>query len=164
MTARGASARLPRLHPAWWISTFFGVGCLPWAPGTWGSLATVLIAYGLGRYLSPAIMVSAALTIFLVGWWASAVYVARTGREDASEIVIDEVAGQLLALAFVPAYGPWYVVGFVAFRVFDVLKPFPANWCDRSVKGGLGVMADDMIAGTYAAILTTLGYYLWIFI
>jgi len=86
--------------------------------------------------------------------------VRRSKAEDPQEIVVDEVAGQLLALAAAPVDWRWYLAGFILFRAFDILKPFPANWCDRSLPGGLGVMADDLIAGLYACILIYLGVFL----
>lgn len=97
------------------------------------------------------------LTIFLSGILASAVYVARSGREDAPEIVVDEVAGQLLALAAAPRSMAGLIAAFLLFRLFDIVKPFPANWCDRNLKGGVGVMADDIVAGAYVFICMILG-------
>jgi phosphatidylglycerophosphatase A len=105
-------------------------------------------------------MVITALTIFFVGWWASAVYIARKGRDDPQEIVVDEVAGQMLALAAAPRTLVGYAIAFALFRLFDIAKPFPANWCDRRLAGGLGVMADDMVAGVYSFIIMVLGLYI----
>jgi phosphatidylglycerophosphatase A len=97
-------------------------------------------------------LAAAALVVALVGWWASSRYVAQTGREDPSEIVVDEVAAQWLALSVVPLSLIAYLAGFVVFRLFDTLKPWPASWADRELSGGAGVMLDDIIAGAYAAI------------
>jgi phosphatidylglycerophosphatase A len=77
--------------------------------------------------------------------------VARNGVEDPGYIVIDEIAAQLLVLAVLPQSVAAYAVGFVAFRIADVVKPFPADWCDRNIHGGLGVMLDDAVAGVQAA-------------
>jgi phosphatidylglycerophosphatase A len=96
----------------------------------------------------------------VIGVVASGAYGRRQAVEDPQEVVIDEVAGQLLALSLAPPHWGWYLAGFALFRLFDITKPFPASWCDRNVKGGLGVMADDLVAGLYAMILIALGDYL----
>ncbi|MBL8703711.1 MAG: phosphatidylglycerophosphatase A, partial [Rhodospirillales bacterium] len=70
------------------------------------------------------------------------------------------VAGQLLALICAPPHWAWYLAGFALFRLFDITKPFPANWCDRNLKGGVGVMADDLVAGLYAMFIIALGGYI----
>ena len=147
-------------EPSTAIATFFGAGLLPIAPGTWGSAAALpfgWIIMALGGW--PALAVGA-IIVALTGWWASAQYVARTGREDPSEIVIDEVAAQWLALCVVPLTPLAYFAAFFVFRVFDTLKPWPASWADREVEGGAGVMLDDLFAGGYAALtLAVLRYF-----
>src|SRR6185295_13138831 len=106
-------------------ATFFGTGLLPVAPGTWASAAALPFAWIIQSYGGwPALLV-AAIIAGLVGWWASARYVAQTGREDPSEIVIDEVAAQWLALCVVPVSLLAYFAAFFVFRVFDTLKPWP---------------------------------------
>ena len=87
------------------------------------------------------------------GIWASGEYKRLSGKHDSGAIVIDEVAGQWIALLFVPLDPLLYGAAFLLFRVFDIVKPFPANWADREMKGGLGVMADDLVAGIYALIV-----------
>ncbi len=129
---------------------------LPWAPGTWGSLAALPVALASRHAFSTPYMVIAAFTLFVVGWWAAGVYVRRRDRHDPPEVVIDEVAGQWLALAAAPPTLAGAAAGFVLFRAFDILKPFPANWCDRRLHGGLGVMADDWVAGGYVFIIMIL--------
>ena len=157
MTIPSMPPGLSRAHPAWWISTVLGVGCLPGAPGTWGSLAAVTLAFAFIDYFSIVYMVILALTIFALGCWAAGVYVRRLGREDPQQVVIDEVAGQMLALAAAPRGLAGFAVAFALFRAFDVLKPFPVGWCDRNVHGGLGVMLDDMAAGIYVFIIMIIG-------
>ena len=98
----------------------------------------------------------------LAGWWASAVYVRRARESDPREIVVDEVAAQWLVLAVAPLSLPYYALGFALFRAADIIKPPPAGWADRELGGGLGVMADDLLAAPYAmvilwAIAATLG-------
>lgn len=138
-------------HPAFLASTWFGCGLLPKAPGTWGSLAALPLAWALTLLGGSVALLGASLICFLVGWWASAIYVRRTGADDPSEVVIDEVAGQWLVLAAAPADPLLYAVGFALFRVLDITKPWPARWADRHIHGGLGVMLDDMLAAAYGA-------------
>jgi phosphatidylglycerophosphatase A len=141
---------LSRRHPAAVLATWFGAGLLPRAPGTWGSAAALPLAWLLVAWGGPTALALAVVVVSAVGWWASAVYVTRTGRDDPGEIVIDEVAGQWLALIFVPLDPLLYLAAFAAFRLFDIKKPFPVGWLDRHIDGGLGVMADDIAAGLYA--------------
>lgn len=140
-------------HPAFIAATWFGAGLLPGAPGTWGSLAALPFAWALAVWGGPWALAAAAAACFGGGWWASAVYVRRTGIDDPQEIVVDEVAGQWMVLAFVPPDPVLYAVGFVVFRVLDIWKPFPAGWADRHIEGGLGVMTDDALAAFYGTAL-----------
>ena len=152
------------MHPhrslAWWLSTCAGIGHLPIAPGTWGSLAALPAAYVIALEIGHIWLIPISIAVFLVGIWASGAYVRQTGREDPGVIVVDEVAGQLLTLALAPPGLVAYAAGFLVFRALDIFKPFPANWCDRNVKGGLGVMADDMVAGAYGMAILGLGAWL----
>ena len=158
-------AGLPFLHPASLIATWFGSGLLPIAPGTWGSAAALpfaaAIVWASGPAAGPWVLLAASLLAFLVGLWASARYAEACGKDDPGPVVIDEVAGQWLTLVPTGLDPLLYLVGFFAFRVFDVLKPWPANWMDRALKGGLGIMLDDMVAGLYAA-LVCFGVKTWI--
>ena len=151
MTMGTLPAGLSFWHPASLLATWFGTGLLPKAPGTWGSLAALPLAWVAQFYFGPAGLGAAVLAAFAVGCWAAAVYIRKCGVEDAPEIVIDEVAGQMLTLALVPADVLLYAVGFVLFRLADITKPWPAGWANRKLAGGLGVMADDLFAGIYAA-------------
>jgi phosphatidylglycerophosphatase A len=148
------------LEPSTAIATVFGTGLLPIAPGTWASAVALPFGWiiaGFGGW--PALLI-AAVVAALLGWWASSRYVAQTGREDPSEIVIDEVAAQWLALTVVPMTFVAYFAAFFVFRLFDTLKPWPASWADREVEGGLGVMLDDVFAGIYATfVLAALHYF-----
>lgn len=143
-------------HPAFIAATWFGSGLLPKAPGTWGSLAALPFAWLIARTVGSGALLAAAVLCFLIGWWASAVYVGRTGVDDPSEVVIDEVAGQWLVLAAAPPEPILYLVGFAIFRALDITKPWPARWADRHVHGGLGVMLDDMLAAAYGAVAMAL--------
>ena len=148
-----ASRPLPFFHPASLLATWFGSGLAPFASGTWGSLAA--LPFGVGIYwLGGAVWLTvAAVLCFAIGVWASERYAAALGQGDPSAVVIDEVAGQWLAL--VPAALDPILIGvsFFFFRLFDVLKPWPAGWCDKRLKGGMGIMLDDIFAGIYAGLV-----------
>ena len=92
-------------------------------------------------------MVAAVLVVFLVGIWAAEQWARTLGRSDPGQIVIDEVAGQWLVLAGAPLTWRSYLAGLLLFRFFDILKPWPIRWADRSLHGGVGIMADDILAG-----------------
>jgi phosphatidylglycerophosphatase A len=156
-----------------------GVGLIPLAPGTWGSAVGVLIYLALGRGaqetfdyvvargldLSPqtfqtlltTAMLLVVFVISLAGTWAATRAEKLLGKKDPGAVVVDEVAGQLVAFLFVPWGAGWWTVvaGFVAFRVFDIWKPYPVRRLE-DLGGGLGVMADDLLAGFYAAALMSL--------
>ena len=142
------------------IATGFGVGRLPIAPGTWGSLAALPFAWIIKWLFGWQVLLAAAVLVFFVGWWAAAHTARLTGVRDDGTIIIDEVVGQWLALLAAPTAIAAYLIGFVLFRIFDITKPWPAQWLDENVHGGLGIMADDVAAGVYAAI--TLLLILWI--
>lgn len=143
------------------IATVGGIGRIPTAPGTWGSLAALPIGWAAHWAGGINALVFVTTLIFAAGWLATTVYLA--GRdEDPSEVVIDEVAGQLIALwplswaltqsSVEPHVFPWpgWVGGFLLFRFFDIVKPPPVNWADRP--GPLGVMLDDVVAGILAGV------------
>lgn len=148
---RADDAPLPFLHPATLIATWFGSGLLPRVPGTWGSLAALPFAAAIAWLGGPWLLTAAAVAIFLIGIWASDLYARRLGREDPGSVVVDEVAGQWLTLAPVALAFEYYLPGFLLFRLFDILKPWPVSWADRKLKGGFGIMADDVLAAIYAA-------------
>jgi phosphatidylglycerophosphatase A len=148
---------LPFTHPAAWLATWFGSGLMPFAGGSWGSLAALPFAALIDWWTgNPLWLIPAAVIGFLVGIWASGVYATKLGVQDPNPVVIDEVVGQWLTLSIVPLDPYLFAIGFFFFRLFDVLKPFPANWADRNVKGGFGIMLDDV----GAAIYSTLALYL----
>ena len=144
------------------IATGFGAGLVPFAPGTVGALLGVGAFVGLAS-LPWWLWLFTGLGLCALGVWASSLAEAWFGRKDDARIVIDEVAGQIIALTpllfFRPAgFFSGLVTGFVAFRVFDIWKPGPVRWAEQSFSGGVGVMADDVIAGIMAAsILIALG-------
>ncbi|MDG3042724.1 phosphatidylglycerophosphatase A family protein [Roseicyclus marinus] len=145
------------------ICTLGPVGHLRPAPGTWGSAAAVLLAWGLHVTGGFWLLLVATLGVTALGWWAVGVATRGSADKDPSEIVIDEVAGQWIALWPVSlgaqmagaefwALWPGVLTAFLAFRAFDILKPGPVGWADRQ-EGAMGVMADDVIAGWMAALV-----------
>jgi phosphatidylglycerophosphatase A len=142
-----------RFDPAFLLATWFGTGYAPVAPGTWGSLAALPFAWLIASLAGSRALVPAACLLFLAGWAASNRVVSQSRSSDPQIIVVDEVVGQWLTLAVAPADPLAYALGLLLFRAADILKPWPASWADRKVKGGLGVMLDDVLAALYAAAL-----------
>ncbi len=136
--------------PAALLATWFGAGLLPKAPGTWGSLAALPFAWALVHVGGETALGLGVLLVFLAGWWAAGRFAAARGIDDPGSVVIDEVAGQWLALLAARSDLLSYAIGFLLFRVFDIVKPWPVNWADRNIGGGLGIMLDDVLAGLYA--------------
>ena len=134
------------------VATALGAGLLPVAPGTWGTIVAVPIAWGLGL-AGPIAYALVTLAIIAVGSWAADRYCEATGRHDNQQIVVDEVAGYLVTLWPVAKAPVELALGFVLFRLFDIVKPPPVRQIDRHVKGGFGVVADDLGAGVYAALV-----------
>ena len=153
MTAEAGPARSHLRDPAVLIATCFGAGLVRWAPGTVASALALPVAWLLRTYTGTLGLAIATLVLIVVGIWAAGACERRTGTRDSPAIVIDEVAGQFVALLLVPPTIALYAVGFVLFRLFDVVKPWPISLLDRRVKGGLGVMLDDVVAGILAAVL-----------
>jgi phosphatidylglycerophosphatase A len=134
------------------LATVAYCGYFPVAPGTVGSAAGLLLYFGLRWTHLPRIDLALIAAIFLVGTWAATHAERYFGAPDPGPVVIDEVLGMLMTLAFIPAGWSAAVVGFLLFRVFDVIKPFPANRLE-ALHGGLGIMADDAMAGVYANLM-----------
>lgn len=141
---------LPFAHPASLIATWLGSGYLPKVPGTWGSLASLPFAAAIVLAGGRWALLGAALAVFLAGLWASGVYAAKSGTADPQAVVVDEVAGQWLALVPVALDPPFYAVAFLLFRVCDILKVWPAGLVERRLAGAPGIMLDDVVAGVYA--------------
>ena len=148
------SAPSPRA-PLWatLVATFFGAGRLKPGPGTWGSLATVvvwsLVSSRVPLANRPSATVIAAAFVTLIGIPAATCVARASGVKDPQFVVIDEVAGQLVALIAVPLAWKTFLAGFILFRVFDILKPFPIRRLER-LPEGTGIVVDDLGAGLYA--------------
>lgn len=160
MSLDAAQRRALLAHPAGWIACGFGSGLSLVAPGTAGSLAALIPWLALRELSWPLYLCIVAL-VFAIGVWASNVAIARLRIADPGAVVVDEFVGQWIALLPLlvvsePRDGLWVLAGFALFRLFDVWKPWPVSWADRCVKGGFGVMLDDVVAGAYAAIVLTI--------
>ncbi len=152
MTEDGSETRPGLTNPAVMIATWFGSGYLPKAPGTWGSLAALPCAWVMVDHAGPNILWLASAALFALGVWAANGYMAISGTHDPGPVVVDEVVGQWLVLSILPQDLFMYGLGFVCFRMYDVLKPWPINIVDQKLKGGLGVMVDDVLAAVYAIV------------
>lgn len=182
--ARAPGGRTPKDYLSLFLATW-GVGYLPLAPGTWGA------AVGVGIYLllhkasaliyvfaqehawrfptlegfHVSLLVVVIFALSFSGIWAATRAEKLLGRKDPGVVVVDEVAGQLMTFLFVPFNrAPWIILtGFLAFRLFDIWKPYPIRRLE-ALEGGLGIMADDLLAGAYAAALTLLVITIYTFI
>ncbi len=149
------------------VASVFGIGYFQVASGTVMSAVAVPLAILIAIHGGGGVgLLAASIAVFAIGVLACADHVRATGRQDPSECVIDELAGQWLACAFavLPFASlpgdtislPAFALAFGLFRLFDILKPWPVSWADTNLKGGIGVMTDDMIAGLMAGVLVML--------
>ncbi len=135
--------------PIHFLAFGFGSGLSPVAPGTMGTLAAIPL-YFLLSPLSLPLYLLVLVALFLFGVWVCGESERLLGLEDPGGIVWDEIVGFLVAMAAAPSGWGWLVLGFVLFRIFDIFKPFPINYFDTHLHGGLGIMLDDILAGVYA--------------
>ncbi len=146
-----------------WVSllaTFFYSGLSPKAPGTVGTVASiplVLFAY----YWGSTIYVVLTMLVVISSIFVCQLYEQQNGGHDGGEIVIDEVAGFLITMALIPLTVKSVVLGFILFRLLDILKPFPISYLDKKVKGGFGVVLDDLVAGLIANIILQVLHQKW---
>jgi len=151
------SPKLPKT-PLWatLIATFFGIGRLRPGPGTWGSAVTVLLWAALSHALAPSlrtpIAIALAVLVTLIGIPAATQVARGSGKKDPQFVVIDEVAGQLVALIAVPLAWKSFLAGFILFRVFDIVKPPPVRQFE-AIPEGAGIVLDDVAAGLYALVV-----------
>jgi phosphatidylglycerophosphatase A len=161
--------KLPRASTV--VASVFGIGYFEFAPGTIMSAIAVPLAILIALRGGGAMgILGATLIALIIGILACADHVRETKRDDPPECVIDELAGQWLACAFcLLSFGgllpaphislPIFFLAFALFRLFDIWKPWPVSWADQNIKGGLGVMTDDMIAGLMAGVLVVVARY-----
>lgn len=140
-------------NPAVFFATGFGVGLIPLAPGTWGSFLAVIMAWWIVSIFGQFSLLIATVLFFCIGIWVSDLCIKRFSCSDPKQVVIDEIAAQWLVLLIVPLEFLNYLIGFFLFRLFDIFKPWPIYWVDRNIKGGFGIMADDILAAIYAIII-----------
>jgi phosphatidylglycerophosphatase A len=136
-------------NPVHFLAFGLGSGAAPWAPGTFGTAAAVLI-YVLLPPMSVAVYLLFLALTFAVGIWLCGRTAADIGVHDHGGIVWDEFVGLWLTMLLAPPGLLWLALGFLLFRAFDIVKPWPIAWCDKHVEGGLGIMIDDILAGLMA--------------
>ncbi|OGT31948.1 MAG: phosphatidylglycerophosphatase [Gammaproteobacteria bacterium RIFCSPHIGHO2_12_FULL_35_23] len=133
----------------------FGSGAIPFAPGTMGTLVAIPI-YLLIAQLSLPLYLLMVLILFVAGIWLCEIAARDTGVHDHPGIVWDEIVGFLITMIGVPPTFKWILLGFILFRLFDIWKPWPIRTIDRKVKGGLGIMLDDVLAAIFAFVIMQL--------
>jgi phosphatidylglycerophosphatase A len=143
-------------HPAHVLAFGFGAGLVRFAPGTAGTLAAWPVGWLLAGSMPPEAMLALAGVLFLLGIWCCGVTGERMGVADHCAMVCDEMVAFLLMLAILPRELAWQEAGFVAFRVFDIAKPPPIRWLERRLRGGFGVMFDDLVAAGFALLVLAL--------
>lgn len=148
-------------HPAHIIALGFGSGLLRPAPGTWGTLPAIPIAWGLSILNQPWLWCVVIILLLVIGTWAAHVTGKNLSVTDHSGIVIDEIAAFVLVLFFVPMTPVMILVAFVLFRFFDIVKPPPISAIDQRMKNSIGVMLDDIIAAAYTLFLLAVLLRLW---
>ena len=160
--SRAPDARFLLEHPAHFIALGFGSGLAPKAPGTFGTLVAFPLCWALGQFLPPLAIAFVAIPLFFLGVWACDVTGRHLGAADHGAMVWDEVVAFLPLAAVASASILLQLVAFALFRLFDIWKPFPIRELEKHVKGGLGVMVDDVVAAFYAyvafAIFVIVGY------
>lgn len=139
-------------NPVHFLSLGFGTGLAPFAPGTFGTLVALPL-YFLLQKLSLPFYLGVIVIGFVIGIWLCEQTSQALGVHDHSGIVWDEIIGFLITMIAVPLDWRWIVAGFLLFRFFDIIKPWPIRWIDSQVSGGLGIMLDDVIAGFFALLV-----------
>jgi len=159
--SRNSAPRSVWRNPIHFLAFGFGSGAMPFAPGTFGTLAALPV-YWLMLPLSLWAYLAVVLMMALVGIWLCHVTSRDLGVHDHAGIVWDEIVGYLITMIAAPSGWQWIVAGFVLFRFFDIIKPWPIGWVDRRVHGGLGIMLDDVLAAVLAwAVLQSVAFILY---
>jgi phosphatidylglycerophosphatase A len=140
-------------HPAHFIALSGGIGLIPFAPGTFGTLLALPIYWLVAPRIDPALYLAGVVLLFALGVWACSVTGRNLGAPDHGAMVWDETVAFLLVLFFTPVYSYWQAFAFLLFRVFDIAKPPPIRYYERTFKGGLGVMIDDLAAAFYTLLV-----------
>lgn len=139
-------------HPIQWLAFGLGSGLSPKAPGTVGTLMAIPFYIALA-HLSLLGYAIAILLAFVVGIYFCQVTAKAQNCHDHPGIVWDEFVGYWITMFAVPLGWSWIIMGFILFRIFDIVKPWPISWCDKKIHGGLGIMIDDVLAGIFACVI-----------
>jgi len=144
-------------HPANFLAMGFGSGLSKYAPGTAGSVVAIPIFLAMS-WANPIAYVGIVVLLFIVGVWCCGRSAGLLGTHDHPAIVWDEIVGMLIALFLIPVSPLYLLLGFLLFRFFDIVKPWPIGWVDRRVDGGMGIMLDDVIAGLMSLLILQVLY------
>ncbi|MCX7545292.1 phosphatidylglycerophosphatase A family protein [Marinicella gelatinilytica] len=144
--------------PSGFLAFGFGSGLAPVAPGTFGTLMAIPLYLAL-QTLPPLMYLAVVVAAFIGGVWICGRAGKALGVHDHGGIVWDEFVGFWITMWLVPFHWTWLLAGFILFRLFDIVKPFPIGWIDKKVSGGFGVMIDDVVAGIYAWLILMLARY-----
>tara|TARA_B100000029_G_scaffold499009_1_gene568750 strand:- start:1912 stop:2394 length:483 start_codon:yes stop_codon:yes gene_type:complete len=149
-------------YPSLFISTGFGIGLAPVAPGTFGSFLGAIIFLLISHlYLSDFFMMGILLTVFVISQISISLTLEKIDKEDPQEVVMDEVLGMMITLMAVPPDPKWLIAAFFIFRIADIIKPWPASYFDANYKNALGIILDDVFAAIYSIIfIVILKYFL----
>ena len=153
-------SRVSLANPVHFLALGFGSGLAPKMPGTFGTLAALPLVVLLSYYASFSVYLIVTILVSIVGVWICGRTADDMGVHDDSSIVWDEVAGMLITMLAVPLSWQTLLIGFMLFRFFDILKPWPISYLDRHVHGGFGIMIDDVLAGLFALGILHFGLYL----
>jgi len=148
-------------NPNHFFAFGFGSGLAPIAPGTFGTLAAIPVYWLIQGLALPLYLLWLAVTFALGVYWCDRSSKAL-GVHDHGGIVWDEMVGYWITMLLAPAGWLWMLIGFMLFRIFDIVKPWPIGWLDRRVGGGFGIMIDDVLAGIYALIILQLLAWWWL--
>jgi phosphatidylglycerophosphatase A len=141
-------------HFHFWVATFLGIGKIPFAPGTWASLAAAPLFYPLIDY--PLVHLVTLVVVYFLGVYTTGEYAKNIGEVDPSSAVMDEVLGMGVAMVAIPRQWPFVIMAIILFRLFDIWKPFPIRRIEK-LPGGWGIMTDDLVAGLYALAWVNIG-------
>ncbi|MEP0355793.1 MAG: phosphatidylglycerophosphatase A [Paraglaciecola sp.] len=142
--------RVSMLNPVHFLAFGFGSGLAPKAPGTFGTIAALPIVAVLALYTSLTVYIAITVIASVVGIWICGIAANDMEVHDDSSIVWDEFAGMLITMIAVPLSWQTLLLGFILFRIFDILKPWPISYLDKNAHGGFGIMIDDVLAGLFA--------------
>ncbi len=146
-------------RPICLLALGLGAGLLPKAPGTFGTLIALPFYYVIQHWSLASYLIVIAIA-FISGIWICQIAVDWLQQDDPSVVVWDEIVGYLVTMTAAPTGWQWMLAGFILFRFFDIIKPWPVGWIDKTCHGGFGIMLDDIIAGIFAALLLQLLYVL----